>query len=278
MPVGVVGSYGGVAVEGQVQDGVVGNPGSMVVGQVQNGVVGNPGGVVGRWVPVGVVGSYSGVVVEGQVPDGVVGNPGGVVGHWAPVGVVGNSGGVAVVGEDVVVDNLGDMAVDSHGEVVAVRWDAGSGVWSNLAVDSQPEGSTVVASSVDVRQQRNGDGEGGPKVEGRKPHKFHHILYCHVTPLSPTSTLHCFNIHLSPFPLPPPPSPSPLPPSPFPLLPSPSHFPFPLPPSSITFSPLTPLTFCPLILSTYQVWGKQEVSITPRTIRFNSQVIAFILH
>ena len=202
VPVGVVGSYGGVAVQGQVQDGVVGDPGSMVVGQVQNGVVGNPGSVV-----------------EGQVQNGVVGNPGGVVGHWVPVGVVGGYGGVAVAGEDDVVDNLGDMSVDSHGEVVAVRWDAGSGVWGSLAVDSQPEGSTAVASSVDVRQQRNGDGEGGPKVEGRKPHKFNHILYCHVTPLSPTSTLHCFNIYLSPFSLPPPPSPFPvpLPPSPLPL-------------------------------------------------------------
>ena len=134
-------------------------------------------GVVGHWVPVEVVGSYGGVTVVGQVQDGVVGNPGGVVGHWVPVGVVGNSGGVAVAEEDDVVDNLGDMAVDSHDEVVAVRWDAGSGVWGSLAVDSQPEGSTVVASSVDVRQQQNGDGEGGPKVEGRKPHKFHNILY-----------------------------------------------------------------------------------------------------
>ena len=233
---GVVGNPGSV-VEGQVQNGVVGNPGSVVEGQVQNGVVGNPGSVVEGQVQNGVVGN-PGSVVEGQVQNGVVGNPGSVVGHWVPVGVVGGYGGVAVAGEDDVVDNLGDMAVDSHGEVVAVRWDAGSGVWGSLAVDSQPEGSTVVASSVDVRQQRNGDEEGGPKVEGRK--EATQVSSYLVLPRHPTFS-HIYSSLLQHIP--------------FPLLPSPSHFSLPLS-HSITFSSLTPLTFCPLILSTYQVWDK----------------------
>ena len=65
----VVGHRAQLCVVGdQVQDGMVGIPGSVVgdrvVGdRVQDGVVGIPGSVVGCWVPVGVVGSYDSVAV-----------------------------------------------------------------------------------------------------------------------------------------------------------------------------------------------------------------------
>ena len=62
-----------------------------------------------------------------------------------------------------------------------------------------------------------------PICESFLPQKFPAIRYCHVTQLSPTSTLHCFNIHLSPFPLPS-----------FPLLPSPTPFSLLLPTSPFT--------------------------------------------